>query len=556
LYSQFFGLEKLPFSIAPDPSFLYMSSRHQEGIAHLLYGINMGGGFVVLTGEVGTGKTTLCNLLLEQIPEDVDTAYILNPKLSAAELLASICDELEINYPESTNSLKVLNDQINKRLLETHAKGRRTVLIIDEAQNLSLEVLEQIRLLTNLETTTTKLLQIILIGQPELKDLLNNNKLRQLNQRITARYHLKPLSLQETKTYIEHRIRISGGRRGIFSSAALKQIFQLTRGIPRLINLLSDRSLLGAYSMETHTVSRAIVNKAAQEALPEQKTNNTFRKVIVFSTLLSLIPLIGYFGHYFPNSKQINQTKQLPLNISADSKIQQAKKAKVVQKVTDTKVEKTAEAIVIKPKEHKTTIEFSDFIKSPSLTIRNALNLSLMQWNIDIPENFIAECSNVQKVNLACLPGKTNWYQLNKMQRPVILEFNLANNEKRFALITRSEKNKITVLADHEYQFPLQDLMAFWNGYFMTLWKPPSDSFKLIYPGQDSSDIIWVRQRLNQYEGILETVSRPTIYDPNLEQRVKKFQREQLLSPDGLVGPLTAIRLQNATQNNDAPKLR
>ncbi|HEY5141064.1 MAG TPA: AAA family ATPase, partial [Methylococcales bacterium] len=198
MYNQYFHFSELPFSIAPDPHFIYMSPRHQEGLAHLLYGINVGGGFVALTGEVGTGKTTLCHCLLQQLPKNIDIALILNSKLNAIELLATICDELGIIYDKNQHSLKILIDLLNQHLLTAHANGRRTVLLIDEAQNLSMEVLEQIRLLTNLETSKTKLLQIILVGQPELKELLKRRDLRQLNQRITARYHLQPLSLDET----------------------------------------------------------------------------------------------------------------------------------------------------------------------------------------------------------------------------------------------------------------------------------------------------------------------------------------------------------------------
>ncbi len=216
MYNQYFHFSELPFSIATDPQFIYMSPRHQEGLAHLLYGINFSGGFVALTGEVGTGKTTLCQCLLQQIPKNIDIALILNSKLTALELLATLCDELGIRYDKNLQSLKNLIDCLNRHLLTAHANGRRTVLLIDEAQNLSLEVLEQVRLLTNLETHKTKLLQIILVVQPELQSLLKRKDLRQLNQRITARYHLLPLSLNETRAYIRHRLKVCGGQPDIF----------------------------------------------------------------------------------------------------------------------------------------------------------------------------------------------------------------------------------------------------------------------------------------------------------------------------------------------------
>src|SRR5919201_4070009 len=236
MYLGHFGLKEPPFSITPDPRYLYMTERHREALAHLLYGIGQGGGFVQLTGEVGTGKTTLCRCLLEQVPPEVDVALLFNPKLTSFELLAAVCDELRIPYPEGTTSLKVLVDALYRHLLDAHARGRRTVLIVDEAQDLSAEVLEQIRLLTNLETTREKLLQIILIGQPELITLLEREDLRQLAQRITARYHLEPFAADETRAYIRHRLQIAGRTRGLFTEAAMRTVHAASRGIPRLIN--------------------------------------------------------------------------------------------------------------------------------------------------------------------------------------------------------------------------------------------------------------------------------------------------------------------------------
>lgn len=248
MYTHYFGLTERPFSLAPNPRYLFMSPRHQEALAHLLYGTGESGGFVALTGEVGTGKTTLCHCLLEQLPDDIDIALILNPRMNSVELLASLCDELRIAYPPNTQSLKVLVDGLNKHLLSAHAKGHRTVVVIDEAQNLSFDVLEQIRLLTNLETSRTKLLHIILVGQPELNRLLAQKNLRQLNQRITARYYLEPLSFNETRAYIHHRLAVSGGDSRLFTHAAVRRIYRYSGGIPRLINNICDRALLGAYS--------------------------------------------------------------------------------------------------------------------------------------------------------------------------------------------------------------------------------------------------------------------------------------------------------------------
>jgi len=257
MYLSYFGLAEAPFSIAPAPRYLYMSQRHQDALAHLLYGVNGEGGFVLLTGEVGTGKTTISRCLLEQIPETCDVAYIFNPKLTVEELLSTICVEFGIVCPPRNTSIKVFVDCINAHLLDAHAKGRHSVLIIDEAQNLSAEVLEQMRLLTNLETNERKLLQIILIGQPELAAMLERQELRQLAQRIVARYHLGNLSKTEVVAYVQHRLEVAGTQRQLFPLAIMGRLHRLSGGIPRIINVLCDRALLGTYAQGKERVDRA-----------------------------------------------------------------------------------------------------------------------------------------------------------------------------------------------------------------------------------------------------------------------------------------------------------
>jgi len=226
LYLQHFGLTEAPFSITPDPAFVYLSAAHREALAHLLYGVGKGGsgGFVQLTGEVGTGKTTICRCLLEQVPEDTLIALILNPLVTPRELLAAICDELGVDIRQAEDSSKKMVDALNHYLLQQYADGKRVVIVIDEAQNLSPEALEQVRLLTNLETAKHKLLQMVLLGQPELRQLLQRQNLRQLAQRITARYHLVPLNEAETVAYIKHRMRVAGARQSRVKKAALKAI--------------------------------------------------------------------------------------------------------------------------------------------------------------------------------------------------------------------------------------------------------------------------------------------------------------------------------------------
>lgn len=270
LCQRYFGLTEAPFSIAPDPRYLYMSQSHQEALATLLFGLGGGGGFVLLTGDVGAGKTTICRCLLEQIPDTCDVAYIFNPKLTVVELLSTICDEFGIAYPAHSISNKLFIDLINAYLLGAHAKGRHAVLIIDEAQNLSPQVLEQVRLLTNLETNERKLLQIILLGQPELAAMVERPELRQLAQRIIARYHLGPLTRAEVKSYVTHRLEVSGARRQLFPPSLLGKVYRLSGGVPRVINTLCERALLGAYVQGRERVDRATLRQAAREVLPQR----------------------------------------------------------------------------------------------------------------------------------------------------------------------------------------------------------------------------------------------------------------------------------------------
>ena len=290
MYLSFFGLNEKPFAITPDPRYLYLSERHAEALAHLLYGINEAGGFVQLTGEVGTGKTTIVRSLLAQTPKNAEIALILNPRMTAPEFLLTICEEIGIGVPDSsTESLKDLVDVLSHYLLRAHGAGRRVVLVVDEAQNLAPAVLEQVRLLTNLETNTQKLLQIILIGQPELRELLGRNELRQLAQRITGRYHLHPLSRDETAAYVRHRLRVAGATNDIFSAAALSEIYRLSVGVPRVINVICDRALLGAYSMDRHRVTATLVRHAASEVFGKRIVPNWLPWAAAGSTAVVLL---------------------------------------------------------------------------------------------------------------------------------------------------------------------------------------------------------------------------------------------------------------------------
>jgi general secretion pathway protein A len=292
VYLSYFGLTDNPFSIAPNPDYLFMSPRHREALAHLTFGLKESGGFVMLTGEVGTGKTTVSRKLLQDLSDDTQTAVILNPTLSAIELLATVCDELGVKYKANTNSLKVFTDKILNKLADNHANGINTVLIIDEAQHLMPEVLEQLRLLTNLETTREKLLKVVLIGQPELQQLLRRNELRQLAQRVTARYHLLPLTKAEVALYVAHRLQVAHGNPNIFTDTSLSSLFQISGGIPRVINLLCDRAMTLAYTLQKPRITHQLVVAASYQVLGEdivqQRQKDLWQRFFVGSFVTSI----------------------------------------------------------------------------------------------------------------------------------------------------------------------------------------------------------------------------------------------------------------------------
>lgn len=302
MYTRYFGLTEKPFAIAPNPKYLFMSELHREALAHLLYGVNAEGCIILLTGDVGTGKTTVCRCLIQQLPETTDVALILNPRMTIDDLLKTICEELKIEIDEESPSIKAYVDGLNQYLLQAHSKGRITAVIIDEAQNLDVDVLEQLRLLTNLETDTRKLLQIVLIGQPELQGILNNPHLQQISQRITTRYHLEPLRQGDVEIYVQHRMVIAGlpEHVSIFSKDALKFVAKKTKGIPRLINIICDRAMLGAYAENKDHISLAVMKKAAREVIESDNSSESRRRSFAYFAMVALVVLaLGlYLGKY------------------------------------------------------------------------------------------------------------------------------------------------------------------------------------------------------------------------------------------------------------------
>lgn len=549
MYNQYFHFSESPFSIATDPHFIYMSPRHQEGLAHLLYGINFGGGFVALTGEVGTGKTTLCHCLLQAIPEDVDIALILNPKLNAVELLATICDELGLIYDKNQHSLKSLIDLLNQHLLTGHANGRRTVLLIDEAQNLSMEVLEQIRLLTNLETNKTKLLQIILVGQPELKESLKRQDLRQLNQRITARYHLLPLSLNETRAYIHHRLTVCNGRSDIFKESAIRKIYKLSAGIPRMINILCDRALLGAYSSNAHVVTPAIVSAAANETLALADKRSSYLTASLAVLFLGCIAAGSYFKIYWHkagnpaivNVPTVSAAIQIKPEIISQL-LQPAQKEPLL-------IEKFNAAPVAKPK------TFHDWINNPAYSLNAALISTLKLWDKPVPESHQVDCHYVETTGLRCAFGKANWKDMLAVNHPAILEFSLASGEKFYALLTGLGQNQSIIRFKDNATFPVADVLKYWDGYYLIVEPPPIPDAKMIRPHQTSDDVLWLRYLLNTIDRKTEAVQQPRFYDDKLVARVMDFQRQRQLPEDGRVGDKTMPHLKNIAHALNLPHL-
>lgn len=552
MYQKFFNFIIPPFSLVPDPHFMYMSEQHKEGLAHLLYGIKYGGGFSALTGEIGTGKTTLCHCLLDQLPDNIEIALVFNPKLTTLELLASIADELQITYNKNHLSLKNLIDSLNTHLLTSHANGKKTVLIIDEAQNLSLDVLEQIRLLTNLETTQTKLLQIILVGQPELKQLLEKTELRQLNQRITARYHLTPLSYLESKEYIHHRLVAAGGATNIFSPTAIKRIYKLSKGTPRLINILCDKALLGAYSTEEYTITEKIINQAAREIyLPSDYTVNEFLSKIGYGLLvLTLLTIIPYYVFvYQPQNKPANSIPSISLNTLKIEKKQKdgIPPEKITAGNTPVNLKKQTENIILS--------DFPSFLNEQTQLLNTKIAQLAKIWGKNI--SIDSGCKGVEESELKCLFENTNkWKHVIALNRPVILEFSLSKSDKRYALLSGLKEGQPVFQFTKEKHFPLDQVLSYWSGDYLLLWSPSVNNGKTIYPKESSREVFWIRKQLSLIPNHTLTSIYSALFDEELKTEIMKFQKKQNLTDDGIVGAKTFIHLQNINLTNTSPRLK
>jgi general secretion pathway protein A len=544
MYLSHFGLRELPFSITPDPRFLYMSARHREALAHLVYGVGEHGGFVQLTGEVGTGKTSICRCLLEQLPAHVDIALILNPRVSPVELLALVCDELRIPYPAGTKSQKELVDRLHRHLLEAHGRGRRTVLIIDEAQNLSPEVLEEVRLLTNLETTTDKLLQVILIGQPELAALLEEAKLRQLAQRVTARYHLEPLSRPETRAYVRHRLGVAGRHAPLFTPSAQRQVHRETYGIPRLINAIADRALLGAYAREQSQVDAATVRRAAAEVLggPLRLWQRWARE----ATAAALVAATAATGFVLLAPGEIGRDegrRATAVTGPADPRL---------TGVSATAASLTAAGTSGRPPAPR----LADVLRDPAIpaTKGDALAVLLGLWGVHAAGGQ-PDCEGPPAAALECLAAVGSWQKLRRLDLPAALELAGPGGERRYAVLTALTPSEATLrFGDRVVTALLAEVEPFWDGAFVVLWRPPPGELP-VRRGASGPATDWLRQRMARAAGAGLLVESGRPYDQGLWERVTAFQQARSLEPDGVVGRETALVLRRAEWGPDVPRL-
>lgn len=514
MYLDFYGLQEAPFSITPDPRYVFLSERHRDALAHLLYGIGKGGsgGFVQLTGEVGTGKTTLSRLLLEQLPEDTRVALVLNPRLSPVELVEAVCEELGLDTRGKQGSLKALTDTLNAYLLEAYAQGLRVVLIIDEAQALSDASLEQVRLLTNLETPTQKLLQVILIGQPELREVLSRSHLRQLAQRITARYHLMPLDAQETEQYVRHRLAVAGCPHPPFSRLALRALYRHSNGIPRLINIIADRALMAGYAHEQTVIGESLLNRAAMEALPGHARARWWRRARwALAGVAALLVLAA--------AAALWQTRPAPTPAEAPAK-------------------PDGTAIALQQlREELPTVSGSEL---------SAMTQVLARWRIDSSQVSIQQalrCPARISAGVHCLRGRASLGQVTRFDRPVILVLDSPAGQAHAVLLGAGKKNVRLDVAGERYTLRRSDLGELWQGEFIALWTQPEVIPAMLKQGDRHAAVALVRERLASFDDIPAGEVANTLFDEPLAERVRALQRAYGINADGIIGPETLFAL-------------
>ena len=538
MYTSFFGLQEKPFAITPDPRYLYLSERHAEALAHLLYGINEAGGFIQLTGEVGTGKTTVIRSLLEQLPGHAEVALILNPRVTPAEFLLTICEELHLPVPDTgRDSTKTLMDLLGHYLLDAHARGRRVVLIVDEAQNLSSQTLEQVRLLTNLETATTKLLQIILIGQEELRALLEQPELRQLAQRITGRYHLSPLSRDETAGYVKHRMRVAGATAEAFTSGSLKEIHRLSHGIPRVINVVCDRALLGAFTREDHRVGPSYVRQAAAEVYGRPIPAPWLRWATA-GAMAAAVALVAFGAWtWFASREREAVASSAPAAAAA---------------AVPSAVAKTETPPAVPPPPALATLLVQN---ANDTTTEAALGRLFARWNLQYAANRGRGCQQAAAQGLECLFQKGSWAQLRTLNRPAILTLtDDLGSPHQVVLVGLGDEAATIDLGGAAREVPITTISRYWFGDFLLLWRPPLAVAKSLVPGMRGAEVKWLRENLRVAQGLPEAAGSD-VYDEDLVRLVQDFQRQHRLNADGVAGVQTQIVLDTVVNPAGSPTL-
>ena len=541
MYLDFYGIQEKPFSLTPDPRFIFLSKNHKEAFAHLLYGINNRAGFIALTGEVGSGKTTVLRALLNQLEADhYCTALIFNPCLSAPELMQNINREFGIPIHDSNHSS--LLDALNPFLLQQNTEGRTVVLVIDEAQDLEAPVLEQIRLISNLETDRDKLIQIVLSGQPEFVQILKRKELQQLSQRITVRYHLQPMDFQDTVTYINHRLEVAGRRSGtIFSKGALKRIYGYSRGLPRLINVACDRALLVGYTRDTEKISSRIVAAGIKDMRRHAGSYVRRRRLILIPSLVMVGALIAagiYFkGHDFiyryiaPQAVQTpeEQTKQDPLLTGEEFFLAWAAELGKIQESESAR---------------RAFNTLAGFWGAPPVPENDALNLF----------NAMERAALVRELRLYRFSG--NLGSLLRIDCPAALELNMPGMPgKRFVSLVGTENGQLLIdppIAGRD-SLSFSELEKHWSGQGILLWKDPLNLSAGLSPGSRGDRIKRLQGLLTEagaYHGPLTGV-----YDRMTLSAVKEFQSAREIEQDGIVGGQTLMLLYRFIDRFEVPRL-
>ncbi|GMR21597.1 MAG: ExeA family protein [Gammaproteobacteria bacterium] len=548
MYKQYFGLRDNPFSIAPDPHYLYLGARDREAMAHFEYGIQVSGGFVQLTGEVGTGKTLLVRALLQQLPEDVDVALVLNPVMTVVEFVAAVCDELQVPYNKRSKSLKALIDALNQFLLKNHAAGQRTVLIMDEAQNLSRDVLEQLRLLTNLETSKDKLLQIILVGQPELKEKLATYDLRQLAQRITARYELRGWNRLETHAYIRHRCNVAGANRILFTQSAMNWAYRLSAGNPRMINILCDRALLGAYSRNESRVSPAPLRQAAREVGESVPGRYWLWAPVAIPTSLAASAILGVAIWYFSTGAGLSVFN-----------------AAVADRIAATRPDPSAQQRRVVTVKHSPMIQreaamgLADLLRQPAShqETEDVFRELFARWNQrDVTFAGRSGCEVAEQLGLECIFNTGTWNHLRSFNRPALIELLDDRGRRHHLLVSGLRDDQVSlVLGGREQTFPISEVDRLWYGKYLLVWHPPAVAAGSLRRGQQGPGVTWLREVLSRYDGKAVADTPSDVFDSELEARIKGFQSQHQLVADGVVGRFTLMRLNNYYLEQTPPLL-